>query len=291
MSNLTVRGIAFQPLDVELFSAPQKQRPTINESFKWLTGLIGTQVEKILAPLSATEQAQIERHFLCSTMIDLPFTTGDISWPVVSEMLAQHGGKQPDNFINAYECASWGYSLRHYLSQHSQQKNDQRFLLVSIVDANLYDLEFWRYNEHWHESGFGITTVLLEVTAPLSNELCIGSAVTHNSMAEFATIVRRTATTRENCELAMPFFPQNIQQMFDKLLVNQTRLPDLHSQWGHCFGSDPWLCILSHCLDNEVTEDKQYLACSLALNGYYAMAEVTVTPQTRFYLGRSKAYE
>jgi hypothetical protein len=283
MSALTLRGVAFQPLDTELFD----KRPHISDSFKWLSDVIGSQVKDIIAPLSVDEQAQINRHFLCSTMIELPFTTGDISWSAVAEMLAEHGEFQPDTFINAYECASWGYSLRHYL----QHNKDAKFLLVSIVDANLYDLEFWRYNEHWHDSGFGVTTVLLEVTGTISNELNIGCAVTHNAMAEFATVVRRDVVTRENCVLAMPFFPENIQQMFDKLLAKQSRLPDRHADWGHCFGADPWLNILCHCLDNEVTEDQQYLACSLALNGYYALAEVTVTPSTQFILSGRKGYE
>jgi hypothetical protein len=36
-------------------------------------------------------------------------------------------------------------------------------MIVSIIDANVYDFEFWRYNEHWEHSGFGITTVILKV--------------------------------------------------------------------------------------------------------------------------------
>jgi hypothetical protein len=220
-------------------------------------------------------------------MVELPFTTGEISWSEVASMLAKHGPHQADTFINAYECASWGFSLRHYL-QHEQEP---QFLLVSILDANIYDLEFWRYNEHWHESGFGITTVLLEVTKPVTHELVTQCAVTHNSMAEFATVVRRSVAQRDNCTLAMPFFPENIQQMFEKLLANQARLPDLHHSLGHCFGADPWLSILNTGLNNSITQNKHYLACSLALNGYFAMAEVTVTPQTQFILQEAMGYE
>jgi hypothetical protein len=283
MSALELKTIAFTALETELF----EQRPTIDESFRWLSGVIGNQVEQVLAPLRKNERNQIARHFLCSTMIELPFTTGDIRWEQVVEMLSAQGEHNPDTFINAYECASWGYSLRHYL----QQQPDAKYLLVSIVDANLYDLQFWRYNENWHDSGFGVTTVLLEVTQPMDNELICGCAITHNSMAEFATVVRRTATGRENCQLALPFFPEHIQQMFDRLLANQPRLPDLHENWGHCFGADPWLSILSHCQNNPVEQAQNFLACSLALNGYYTMAEVTVTPNTRFLLSGSLRYE
>lgn len=283
MSALTVRAIAFQPLTQRLFSQPT----STEDAFEWLTQLLATQTTQVIETLSPQQRIQIDRHFLCSTMVELPFTTGDIPWSTVATMLAKHGNYQADTFINAYECASWGYSLRHYL-QHSQQS---QFLLVSIIDANIFDLEFWRYNEHWHESGFGITTILLEVSTKVTNEVITQCANTHNSMAEFATVIRRHANGLKNTTLAMPFFPKNIQQMFDKLLVNQTRLADLHQQWGHCFGSDPWLSILSHCLENPVMEDQSYLACSLALNGYFAMAKVNVTPSTQFILQEAQGYE
>ena len=284
MSALTVRGIGFQPLKTRLY----EQRPKIEASFDWLAGLINQQTQQILAALSAVEKAQIDRHFLCSTMVELPFTTGDIAWADVAQTLSEKGPHNPDTYINAYECASWGYSLRHYLTHAKPEKS--RFLLVSILDANLYDLTFWRYNENWHESGFGLTTVLLEVTGEVTDELVTQCALTHNSMAEFATVVRRTVTGRENVCLALPFFPENIQDMFNKLLAKQRRLPDLHHDWGHCFGSDPWLSILCHSLKNPPIEAQKYMAASLALNGYFAMAEVVVNQDTTLILNEEAAY-
>jgi len=285
MSALTVRGIGFQPLKSCLY----QQRPSIEASFDWLSGLIHTQTEQVLAKLSEEERSQIDRHFLCSTMVEMPFTTGDIAWSDVAEKLTALGSNNPDTYINAYECASWGYSLRHYLTYAKAEK--KRFLLVSILDANLYDLTFWRYNENWHESGFGITTVLLEVTGEVSNELITQCALTHNSMAEFATVVRRTVTGRDNVCLALPFFPEHIQEMFNKLLAKQWRLPDLHHNWGHCFGSDPWLSILCHSLENPPVEEQKYMAASLALNGYFAMAEVRVNQDTHLILNEEASYE
>lgn len=285
MSVLTVRGLAFQPLKVRLFET----RPKIDLSFDWLSGLIHQQTEQILGGLSEHEKAQIDRHFLCSTMVEMPFTTGDIPWSVVAEQLAVRGPNNPDTYINAYECASWGYSLRHYLKYAEPGKT--RFLLVSILDANLYDLTFWRYNENWHESGFGITTLLIEVCGELSDELVTQCALTHNAMAEFATVVRRTVTNKEDVCLALPFFPDHIQDMFNKLLAKQWRLPDLHHQWGHCFGSDPWLSILCHSLENPPQQAQKYMAASLALNGYFAMAEVVVNQATQFILNKEAAYE
>ena len=284
MSVLTVRGLGVQQLKSCLFET----RPKIAASFDWLAGLIQSQTQQVLAGLSDAEKAQIDRHFLCSTMVELPFTTGDIAWTEVAAQLAKKGPNNPDTYINAYECASWGYSLRHYLTYAKPEKS--RFLLVSILDANLYDLTFWRYNENWHESGFGITTLLLEVTGEVTDELITQCALTHNSMAEFATFVRRTVTDKEDVCLALPFFPDHIQDMFNKLLAKQWRLPDLHHNWGHCFGSDPWLSILCHSLENPPIKAQKYMAASLALNGYFALAEVVVNQDTQLILNQEAAY-
>lgn len=286
MSALMLRSIAFQPLKSNLFE--NSERPNIARSFDWVAGLIQAQTEQVLSPLTGVEKAQLDRHFLCSTMVELPFTTGDISWSEVAKTLAQQGQHNPDTYINAYECASWGYSLRHYLNFAKPETS--RFLLVSILDANFYDLTFWRYNENWHESGFGITTILLEVQGEVEDALITKCALTHNSMAEFATVVRRTVTGKDDVCLALPFFPEHIQDMFNKLLAKQWRLPDLHHQWGHCFGSDPWLSILCHSLENPPLEDKKYMAASLALNGYFAMAEVVVNQNTQLILNKEAAY-
>jgi hypothetical protein len=103
-------------------------------------------------------------------------------------------------------------------------------------------------------------------------------------MAEFATIVRRIAAKKNGVTLAMPFFPKNIRDMFTKLLAGQPQLPDLHDDWGHCFGSDPWLSLLHYGINTEVESSKKFMVCSYALNGYYAIADVMMTADTQFIL-------
>lgn len=276
MSNLIVKGIAFQSLPHPLF---EKHQP-VETSLEIIIKTLAQQVDQLLDSCDIAKQS-IERHFLCSTMIELPFTSGQVKWQTIADQLGAHGNHQPDTFVNAYECASWGYSLRYYLKQGQTQ-----YLIVTILDANLYGFEFWRYNEHWENSGFGIATVILEVKDQLTNELMIGSTTTHNPMAEFATVVRRIAATKQGVILAMPFFPQNIQEMFTKLLGGQQQLPDLHADWGHCFGSDPWLSLLNYGLNNKITEPQHFMTCSYALNGYYALADVMMMPDTQLILNK-----
>ena len=109
-------------------------------------------------------------------------------------------------------------------------------------------------------------------------------AKTYNSTPEVATIIRRMATGREDLTLALPFFPENIRQIFTRMLGGFQQLPDLHDRWGHCFGSDPWLSIINQGIAEGFREPTKILACSIALNGYYCMAEVVANADSRFYL-------
>ena len=279
-TGLEVKGIAFTPLPQPLFD----NLPPVDRVMSLLAEKIGYQVNQLIEQTGMPE-SEFKRHFLCSTMIEMPFTTQSVNWQDIAEQLKTYGDHQPQTFVNAYECASWGYSLRHYLKVESLkaeglEQNQPRYMIVTILDANVYDFDFWVYNENWEHSGFGITTVILEVTAPLTDELTIGSAVTHNSVAEFATVVRRTMMKKPGATVALPFFQVSVQQMFEKLLRGQPSLPDLHARYGHCFGSDPWLSLLNHGLSNKIEQPERFMACSVALNGYYAIAEVMMTPDT-----------
>lgn len=280
MTGIVVRGISYQSLGSDFPSPGKKIEKDFYRALEQLT-----QNVDLLLKTTKISPESIDRHFLCSTMIELPFSSGDINWQSIAKTLLSLGHHQPQSFINAYECASWGYALRYCLKQ---SKN--KFLLVSILDANFYEFEFWKFNQHWENSGFGATSVLLEVTESITDELVISATTTSNSMAEFATQVRRIAAKKPDVTLAMPFFPADIQQMFNKLLNGQERLPDLHAKWGHCFGSDPWLSMLCNSLQDKVKTNKRIMACSYALNGYYSLADVLLTPETKLILNKEVAH-
>lgn len=270
-----VKGIAFTPLPQQLYA----NRPPIVDAMSEMCHITAKQVDQLL-DATKIDKSEFNRHFLCSTMIELPFTTREVKWQQLAAQFAEYGSHQPSTFINAYECTSWGFSLRHYLQQDKLNGIESRYLMVSIIDANVYNFEFWRYNENWEESGFGITTFILEVTKPVTDELSTGAAKTHNGVAEFATTVRRTVAKKPGATVALPFFPTNVQKMFEKLLRGQPSLPDLHADFGHCFGSDPWVSLLTHGLNNPIVKPERFMACSVALNGYYCIAELMLTPQS-----------
>jgi hypothetical protein len=286
--SLIIKSAAFTP--IEFSESPQTLN--VENCFNELAPVLAQQTKKVLGDI---DQAEIARHFLCSTMLELPFTSGAAS---LADVNAENtDASSYSSFINTYECASWGYSLRYYL----KQVPDSRYLLVSILDANVLRLNFWKQNENWGKSGFGLCTFLLEVdqdepaaksgakqdglagNSP-DNLITASCAVTYNSTPEFATIIRRMVTGKEDITLSLPFFPENIRQIFTRMLGSFKQLPDLHDRWGHCFGSDPWLSIINQGVTQGFQEPTKILACSIALNGYYCMAEVTANAQSRFYL-------
>ena len=281
--SLIIKSAAFTPIELS-----EPQTVNIANCFNELAPVLEQQTKRVLGDIN---QAEIARHFLCSTMLELPFTSGAAS---LADVNGDNSEDSPySSFINTYECASWGYSLRYYL----KQVPDSRYLLVSILDANVLRLNFWKQNENWGKSGFGLCTFLLEVHSDESQAIQDGSednsvgnsitascAATYNSTPEFATIIRRMVTGKDDITLALPFFPENIRQIFTRMLGGFKQLPDLHDRWGHCFGSDPWLSIINQGVTQGFQESTKILACSIALNGYYCMAEVTANAQSRFYL-------
>ncbi|WP_444959621.1 hypothetical protein [Microbulbifer sp. VVAC002] len=272
--SLYLRSAAFIPIEGITVSSSSD----VSTAFGDIARIIRRQTDSVLDAAPEIKDSQIDRHFLCSTMIELPLSSS-----AISEQDFNYGdnARAPvTSFVNTYECASWGYSLRHYLTQNPES----RYLMVSILDANVLDLTFWRENENWGDSGFGLCTLLFEVRDLDSINLNASCTITYNTTPEFATVIRKMAVGRDDLTLSLPFFPENIRQIFSKLLSANQKLPDLHDRWGHCFGSDPWLNIICQGAEKGFDKQENFLACSIALNGYYCTVEVTVDEQSHFYL-------
>lgn len=276
--SLYLKSAAFTPIE----NITHLSSGNLSGAFGEFGKLIFEQSSRVLESISSELRKEISRHFICSTMIELPFTTGAITECDLNSV-EEYQGVPDASFINTYECASWGYSLRYYLRQNP----DTRYVMVSILDVNVLDLSFWQSNENWGKSGFGLCTFLLEVESFNKHDISAGCTVTYNTTPEFATIVRKMAIGRDDLTLSLPFFPENIRQIFTKLLSGFDKLPDLHGRWGHCFGSDPWLNIISHGMNGGFPQRKELLACSIALNGYYCTAEVCVDQHSTFYLSEA----
>lgn len=213
-----------------------------------------------------------DRHFLCSTIMDLPFANRLIDWRTLQQQMRRYTDATPDTLVNAYECASWGYCLRQALIAPQPVSR----VMCTIVDLNLMALSFWQQNPNWGASGFGIATLLFNVEPGAAKHLNVGVAKSANFIAEFSIAVRHCLEEKAACKLALPFFPEQVTQLFQRLLPQADTLPDLHPQLGHCFGADPWISLIEHA--KEARDGQRFLATSVALNGYWAMADVSLEP-------------
>jgi hypothetical protein len=245
---------------------------------------LNSRVEKFLALIAEEIDAGLgdvpgpppDQHFMSSTLLDVLISTRQYSAELLLEQLAQRTPLAPRILTNAYECAGWGFIMRFAQQGHIGQTR----VACTIVDLNLLDLSFWTSSPHWGHSGYGIAVLLFEIQSPIDSQLVLGRAKTTNMMAEFAIAVRKAveADSRGRLRVALPMFPEATSRLFDRLLPKIERLADAHGELGHCFGADPWVLIAKHLLQSD--EHNPLLACSVALNGYWAIAQVKTTPQT-----------
>jgi hypothetical protein len=209
----------------------------------------------------------IDYHFLCSTINCTSFLSNQYSWYEIKNTFSI---KKIDIrsllYIDMYECASWGYALRYYLSQGLMSTQ----VLVSIADINFYDFDHFVKNADWGESGFGITTLLFKRDRYSNIDLTTGCATGNTPITEFAFSVREKMKIASEFTAALPFFPPQARDVLTRIFGHYQRLPDLHEKWGHCFGSDPWIAILQNLRNPD------------AVNGYYTLLKTYIAKDVIF---------
>lgn len=230
-----------------------------------LAELLADQIRAVCRDVAPGEVAT---HFTVSTMLDLPFTSGWLTWEPIRRRASARLGAEMGPFVSAYECASWGYCLRHA----RRILPEGAYVTISVLDLNVFDLSYWRGNPNWGRSGFGVATILCRLDRTSRIECNIGKSL--NGFGEFCLDMRRLAAEDAEALLLPPFFPHDIAAMYARILPEERRLPNLTETRGHCFGSDPWVGLVERASAPDFF-DRRYLATSVALNGYWTFAEMT----------------
>jgi hypothetical protein len=220
---------------------------------------------------SACGDLPVDQCYFCSTILDLPFAGEAFDQVRFLAAAAAVDPVVPDTIVNAYECVCWGYILRHVA--HNIERPTR--VLMHIVDVDVLNLVHWRANSAWGHSGFGIMSLLFEVCPAAKAEVVVGSARTEQHVTEFVLELRKFVAARPGLPIALPYLPKDISGIFSRTMAAFRCLPDLHPELGHCFGSDPWIGIVRHALEAKRADDN-FIASSIALNGYWAMALVHV---------------
>jgi hypothetical protein len=268
MSNYTLRALSFQEFKSP-FCDPWL---SIDDTFNMLAGSIGPQMASVGASMPC--DGEMAGHILCSTLIRECFSFDDIPWSVVRDGLHDYAGRfTPSVFVNAYECASWGYIMRYYFMKNP----GVRFVMITIADVNLYNLSLWDEEQIWGRSGYGCCTFLIEKEETTSENLITGYSKGSNIIMEFAMAIRRATQEVGDRVVSLPFFPGNVRGIMDAVLKDRIVTRNCHERWGHTFGSDPWISILEHIrTQQEGRGMMEFTACSLALNGYYSILDIDV---------------
>lgn len=236
---------------------------------------LGQQTETALQGL---DPDQVGMNMVVSTMLDLPFTSGWITWQEIASEIAKHTRSCPQNFVSAYECSSWGFILRYAKSLRLSKP----LVVIHIIDLNIFDFSYWRENPNWGKSGFGIATIVLR--AGQDDMIHCQVAKSANGFGEFCLDLRNYMAKDQEILVTPPFFPPNISALYDRLLPPERLLPNRVEEYGHSFGCDPWIALIEQRLAGLDKPGERYLATSVSLNGYWALAELQLAEQGVFLL-------
>ena len=225
---------------------------------------------------------QPDAFVVCSTIVSSMITEAAIASALVfrSRLRPVAPGLTP-YVVSAYECASWGYVLRHCASLPKPGR-----VLLAIADLDVHQFDHWTEAEIWRNlwghTGFGVTLLCIDLAAGANDALLLSPGSGANSMMDFAKAIKAAIAEHPASLLCQPFFPEKTQEMFAKLVgaaapVQAAPLEGLHAAWGHCFGSDPWIALISRCRAGAVADaGTSMIVASLAFNGYSAVADVGV---------------
>jgi hypothetical protein len=209
-------------------------------------------------------------HYICSTMMDSMFSAAAVDPEAV--MAAET--EVPRSFTHAYECACWGFCL----SYHLQHKPHDKLLIISIMDVNSMEMSYWTSNAQWGKSGFGLMTLCFELTGDdCGNLLHTGMGFGGNDIIAFASIAKQVVRDFKATTLSLPFFPEKISIPVRRSLKGIELLSERHSDYGHAFGSDPWISFIRDHAESDKSGQRIVFG-SLALRGYYCFADIFIAP-------------
>lgn len=245
-------------------------------------GLARVIAEQTEAVLDGVDRSELRANMVVTTMLDMPFTSGWLSWGDLQRATLAHTDAGPQTLISAYECSSWGFALRYAKTLEKSGRELPPLVVISILDINILNLSHWYENENWGRSGFGIATVLLRCGK--DDRLSCHIAKADNGFGEFCVDIRNRMLADATVLVTPPFFPSNISALYDRLLPQDRLLPNRVETWGHSFGADPWISLIEQRLAGLDRPGDRYLATSVSLNGYWCTTELQLGQGSNFRL-------
>jgi hypothetical protein len=211
---------------------------------------------------------------LNSTMLSLALTMPGTAATAFRNSIGRESGLAPAAIVSAYQCAAWGFTLRH-LARHT----GLRRVAIGIVDLDLHDMAWQREHPVIGPSGFGLTTLLLETPAGQALPQCSGPHP-NSAFNEFLLAMRAHQRMHGVVPTFLPFVRGPLAATASVMLAREALAPNRHADLGHCFGADPWIGLIERFTQEPAPRGARVLAGAIAFNGYYTLSDIGLGPAT-----------
>ncbi|MCU1727300.1 hypothetical protein NTD86_09925 [Pseudomonas sp. 7P_10.2_Bac1] len=216
-------------------------------------------------------------HYICSSSLDFTCSGGWFDPARLCATTLKYCGV-PCSFSNALQCATWGFMLR----QHMRCKPEIRHVVLSIVDANPLDLQFWDENSSWGRTGHRLTQLHLEL-CEATDTVWVSGCNPQVMLYDYARQINRLMGLHAGHTLALPFFEAKMRKGLRRSVSDFPCLADHYEEFGHLCGSDPWMAIARQQLV-EPDGERRCIVSSIASQGYACFLSAQSGPWTSTFI-------
>jgi hypothetical protein len=234
--------------------------------------LCGTQVARSCAETDFAPQALV----VVSTVMSHAISMDGAGQACFHDAVERACGLRPEGLLNAYMCTGWAFALRHYL-----RHTDVARLAIAIVDLDIHNLAWQRRHPVIGPSGFGVTTLLLQLPADRTSLPTCAGPYANSAFNEFVLALKGHQARHGTRPTFIPFTLEGLAATARRLLGKDSLGPNLNDTLGHCFGADPWIGLAQWLGSGAPACDRGVLAGAIAFNGYFAFAPMQVGADIR----------
>jgi hypothetical protein len=240
------------------------------ERIDLLAACIGAQIREVLPA---------EKHdydlVLCSSYLSQYLLCDSRNLAALMEGIHKACDLYPLTLVHSYECAGWSYALR-FLADHARTRK----AILVVIDIDIVNLGFFLDHPLIGKSGFGITSILLQLPAHGGEVVFVDGPYDGSGFKEFIRAIRSFRTEMSVERTFLPFFRDDLAEIAARILGRESLGPNLAPEFGHCFGSDAWIGIIRSMAGNPVTEPRRVIAATLAYHGYMGLCTAKITKET-----------
>ena len=249
---------------------------SLDERADWIADEVCEQLGDVL-PEHPDGQWQ---HVLCTTSLSTLLSGDRAFCSRLFDRIERERGVRPLALLQQYQCTGWGFGMRFAGGQAQARR-----LAMTVVDVDVHDAIARGFSDAIGRVGFGITTIALELAATPVLPDCAGPFA-NRAFSDLAHAVRALHKRSGRQRTFMPFLPEGLAELAQRLIGQDILAPNRYERYGHCFGSDPWIGLIEWIGREAPEEETGATLGSFAYDGYYAAANVVVGPYTAVSLSR-----